>query len=527
MLHFSRWKIALILFVCIGSFMLALPNFVSPQLRAQMPAWLSTHVVSLGLDLRGGSHLLMEVDFDAFLKEQLSNLTDDVRTRLRAEKIGYRNLSAQGGKVGFMLRDGMAEGEIEKILHTLDPELTVERSGAQVNVSYGEAWQKNRKRLVLEQSLEIVGRRVNETGTREPIIQRQGENRILLQVPGLENPEHLKQLLGRTAKMTFHMLDEQASPQDVEAGTVAAGTRIIPGDERDAGAGGKPQKYPVLSKVELSGDMLVDAHASYDGQSGEPVVSFRFNAAGAGKFGQITAANVGKPFAIVLDNKVITAPVIRSPILGGSGIISGNFSVESANDLALLLRAGALPAPLKIVEERSVGPSLGSDSIAAGAKASVVAVAFVVVFMIVCYGLFGVFANIAMLVNAFIILAMMSLLEATLTLPGIAGIVLTMGMAVDTNVLIYERMREEMRNGKSVYASIESGFTMAFGTIIDAHVTTLSAALILYYFGTGTVKGFGITLSIGIIASLFTAILVTRLMIVTWLKRTKPAALPI
>jgi preprotein translocase subunit SecD len=273
--------------------------------------------------------------------------------------------------------------------------------------------------------------------------------------------------------------------------------------------------------------MLVDAHASYDDQNGEPVVAFRFNTGGANRFGDITSANVGKPFAVVLDNRVITAPVIRSPILGGSGIIFGNFSVETANDLALLLRAGALPAPLKIVEERSVGPSLGSDSIAAGTKASIVGIVFVVIFMAVYYRLFGLFADIAMIVNAFIILALMSLLEATLTLPGIAGIVLTMGMAVDTNVLIYERMREEMRNGKTVYAAVEGGFRMAFGTIIDAHVTTLSAALILYYFGTGTVKGFGITLSIGIIASLFTAILVTRLMIVVWLKRTKPSTLPI
>jgi protein-export membrane protein SecD len=525
LLHFSRWKVALIVLACALAVVLSVPNFLSRATLDKLPGWMPKNTVSLGLDLQGGSHLLLEVDFDAFLRDQLNTLTDDIRAKLRAEKIGYRGLAVKGNTVTFTLRD--LPPDIAAVLHTIDAGLTVRQNGSDVAVGYGDAWVEARKRLVLEQSLEIVERRVNETGTREPIIQRQGADRILLQVPGLENPEHLKELLGRTAKMTFHMLDENATAQDVEAGTVSPATRILPGDARDAGPGGKPRKYPIQSRVMLSGDMLVDARATYDGQNSEPVVSFRFNAAGAQKFGEITAVNVGKPFAIVLDDKVITAPVIRSPILGGSGIISGSFTTQSANDLALLLRAGALPAPLKVVEERSVGPSLGSDSIAAGAKAAGIGIAFVVVFMLLCYGLFGLFANIAMLVNAFIILALMSLLGATLTLPGIAGIVLTMGMAVDTNVLIYERMREEMKSGRSVYAAVESGFRMAFGTIIDAHVTTLSAALLLYYFGTGTVKGFGITLSIGILASLFTAVLVTRLMIVTWLHKVRPKKLPI
>lgn len=525
MLHFSRWKTTLILLSCLLAVALALPNFLKPEQRAHLPSWMQ-RTVSLGLDLQGGSHLLLEVDFDAYLREQVAALTDDVRAKLRAEKVGYRNLAARGDAVAFSLRED-AKVDIGALLRKIDPELEVEASGQEVTASFSEAWKRKRRQLVLEQSLEIVGRRVDETGTREPIIQRQGDERIVLQVPGLENPEHLKELLGRTAKMTFHLLDEAAMPQDVAAGTVSPGTRIVEGDEHDKGADGKPRKYSVLTRVMLSGDQLVDAHATYDGQSGEPVVAFRFNAAGAQKFGEITAANVGKPFAIVLDDKVITAPVIRSPILGGSGIISGSFDVKGANDLALLLRAGALPAPLKVVEERSVGPSLGSDSISAGAKAAVIGVAFVVAFMVLTYSLFGLFANIAMLVNACIVLALMSLLGATLTLPGIAGIVLTMGMAVDTNVLIYERMREEAKHGKSIHSAIESGFRHAFGTIIDSHVTTLSAALLLYYFGSGTVKGFGITLSIGIIASLFTAVLVTRLMIVTWLQKAKPKKLPI
>jgi len=343
-------------------------------------------------------------------------------------------------------------------------------------------------------------------------------------VPGLANPEHLKALLGRTAKMTFHMVDESATPDDVARGVVPPGTRILSGDREKSG---EAYKYAIQSRVMLSGDMLVDAHASYDNQTGEPVVSFRFNNTGARKFGEITAANVGKLFAIVLDNKVITAPVIRSPILGGSGIISGSFTTESANDLALLLRAGALPAPLKVIEERSVGPSLGADSIAAGTKASIIGIALVVIFMIIFYGLFGLFADIAMIVNAFMTLSILALFEATLTLPGIAGIVLTVGMAVDANVLIYERMREEVKNGKTVYAAIEDGFRLAFATIFDSHVTTFVAAIILYSFGTGAVKGFAVTLAVGIVCSLYTAVLVTRLMVVTWLRKTKPKTLPI
>ncbi len=396
------------------------------------------------------------------------------------------------------------------------------------SVSFNDRWKKASRAQIIDQSLEIVGRRVNETGTKEPIIQRQGESRILLQVPGLADPEHLKSLLGRTAKMTFHMVDESVSQSDIERGAVP------PGDTHCAGRRAQSAacivhraNTPYSAHVELSGDMLVDARATYDNQTSEPVVAFRFNTTGARIFGKITSENVGKLFAIVLDNKVITAPVIRSAILGGSGIISGSFTAESANDLSLLLRAGALPAPLKIIEERSVGPSLGADSIAAGAKASVIGIGLVVIFMVVFYGLFGLFADIAMLINAFMTLALLSLFDATLTLPGIAGIVLTVGMAVDANVLIYERMREETRNGKSPYQAIDDGFRLAFGTIFDSHVTTLSAALILYFFGTGTVKGFAVTLAIGINCSLYTAVLVTRLMVVTWLKKARPKALPI
>jgi preprotein translocase subunit SecD len=523
MLHFSTWKIILIVGSCLLFVFLAIPSFLSESTRAALPDWLPKKAVSLGLDLQGGSQLLLEIDFDAFMREQMNNLADEIRAKLRSSSIGYRGLGVTGGKVVFSPREDTT-ADMESILKEVSPDLDIEKQGEEYRVSFGEQWMRATREQVINQSLQIVDRRVNETGTKEPIIQRQGEGRILLQVPGLENPEHLKSLLGRTAKMTFHMVDESVSAEDMEHGVAPPGTRILSGD-RDKG--GQVYKYGIYTRVMLSGDMLVDAHASYDQQTGEPVVAFRFNNTGARKFGEITSENVGKLFAIVLDNKVITAPVIRSPILGGSGIISGSFTTQSANDLALLLRAGALPAPLKVIEERSVGPSLGADSIAAGTKACLIGVAMVVVFMVLFYGLFGLFADIAMIVNAFMTISILALFEATLTLPGIAGIVLTVGMAVDANVLIYERMREEIKNGKSPFAAVEDGFRLAFGTIFDSHVTTLVAAIILYSFGTGTVKGFAVTLAVGIVCSLFTAVLVTRLMVVTWLRRTKPKALPI
>jgi preprotein translocase subunit SecD len=528
MLYFPRWKIILITFACLLAVLLAIPTFIPEASRNALPKWMPKRAVNLGLDLQGGSHLLLEVDFDAFLREQMQNLADDVRAALRNEKVGYRSLALANGKLQFTLReDAPPAADVEAKLRALDADLEITREGGNFTLGYNEAWHTLSKQRVLEQSVQIVERRVNETGTKEPIVQRQGTDRVLVQVPGLANPEHLKNLLGRTAKMTFHMVDEAASPQDIESGIAPAGTRILPADASDKQGDGRPYKYAIQSRVMLSGDLLVDAHASFDQQTGEPVVAFRFNNAGARKFADITSENVGKPFAIVLDNKVITAPVIRSPIIGGSGIISGSFTAESANDLALLLRAGALPAPLKVIEERSVGPSLGADSIRSGTIASVVGIALVISFMVIFYGLFGMFANIAMLVNAFMTIALLAMFQATLTLPGIAGIVLTVGMAVDANVLIYERIREEIRNGKSPFAAVEDGFRIAFGTIFDSHVTTLLASLILFEFGTGAVKGFAVTLGIGIVCSLFTAVLVTRLMVAMWLRRTKPKTLSI
>jgi preprotein translocase subunit SecD len=383
----------------------------------------------------------------------------------------------------------------------------------------------NRRRQAVEQSIEIIRRRIDETGTKEPTIQREGQDRILVQLPGVDNPERVKALLGRTAKLTFQLVDSSVSVEDARRGRLPPGSEILASEEGKGSRGGQAPAYVVRKRVMVGGDTLSDAQATF--QNNEPVVSFMFNAVGARRFGDATRENVGKPFAIVLDKKEISAPVIREPILGGSGVISGSFTVQTASDLALLLRAGALPAPIGILEERTVGAELGADSIHAGATASIVGVVLVAIFMVLFYGLFGIFADVALFFNLCLMLAGLSLLGATLTLPGIAGIALTMGMAVDANVLIYERIREEQRSGRSMLSSLEAGFSRAFGTIIDSHVTTLVAGVLLYWLGSGPVKGFAVTLSIGVLTSLFSAILVTRLQVVTWVRYLRPKAIPL
>jgi preprotein translocase subunit SecD len=372
--------------------------------------------------------------------------------------------------------------------------------------------------------MEIARIRIDETGTKEPTIQRQGDERILVQVPGIENTEELKRRLQTTAKMTFHLFHRDAEtfrPGD----RVPPGAIALEGRERTEGQGAPV--YLLRKAAAVGGESLVDSQPTTDQRTGEVVVSFRFDNRGARRFGDVTRTNVGKPFAIVLDDKVISAPVIREPILGGSGQISGGFTFQSANELALLLRAGALPAKTTILEERTVGPGLGADSIAAGKIASIVGLIAVIAFMAVIYGLFGVLADVALVVNMVLILGALSLLQATLTLPGIAGIVLTIGMAVDANVLIFERIREEVRAGRTPISAIDAGYGRALTTIIDANLTTLIAALLLYFFGSGPVRGFAVTLSIGIVTSMFTAIMLTRLMVVAWLRQARPKALPI
>jgi preprotein translocase subunit SecD len=525
MLDFPRWKVVSIVLACAFFVLLASPNFMSPQSREDMPDWYPSRTVNLGLDLQGGSHLLLRVDFDAYLKEHMEAIVDEVRLAFRKENVKYTGLSNRDGKVAFSLRIGQGEVNPGKLVRDIDADLEVleENNGAYV-VGYGDTGLARLKKQVMEKSIEIISRRVDETGTREPLIQQQGDDRILLQVPGLEDPEMLKDLLGKTAKMTFHLVDINATQDEIDRGRVSGGSIVMPSAEKDDR--GYAIQYAIKRRALLSGEQLVDAAPTRD-QMGRPAVNFRFNPMGAKKFGEITTQNVGYPFAVVLDGEVITAPRINEPILGGSGIITGQFTPEESNQLAILLRSGSLPAPLAVMEERSVGPSLGADSIAAGKFASAVAVLLVFGFMLLGYGLFGVFSNLALLMNVVMILAFLSLFQATLTLPGIAGIVLVIGMAVDANVLIFERIREEVARGKSPLAAIDNGFKIAFRTILDSNITTLIAAVILFYFGTGTVKGFAVTLSIGILSSMFSAIVLTRLMVATWARKRRPQVLPL
>jgi SecD/SecF fusion protein len=453
---------------------------------------------------------------------------------LRQARIGYTNLSVSGtNSVTVRLRDATQTEQARQLLIKLaqpvqsasglgfgsgpvDMELTGSADG-QLRMTLSEAALLERARNAVTQSIEIVRRRIDQTGVSEPTIQRQGADRILVQLPGIDDPERIKRLLGTTAKLTFRMVDVGADPN----APAPPGSEILEGD------GARSERYVVKRKVEVAGDNLVDAQAGYDQRGGIPVVNFRFDTVGGKRFAEITQQAVGQPFAIVLDNKVLSAPVIREPILGGSGQISGNFTTASANDLAVLLRAGALPAPLKVVEERTVGPDLGEDSIRAGLISIAVAAVLVVIYMVLAYGLFGLFANVALIVNLVMTLAAMSLLQATLTLPGIAGLLLTLGMSVDANVLINERIREETKIGKSPMAAMQAGFSRAFSTIVDANVTTLIKMALLYALGSGTVKGFAVTISIGILTSMFTATVLVRLMMVTWLRQRRPTLLPV
>jgi len=534
MLQFARWKTTLVAVVIAAGIIFVLPNFFPRTSLENWPGWIPNQQINLGLDLQGGSHLLLEVDVDSVIRERLESLESEVRRTLRSVRVCYMGIGIEELAVRVRLTDPeQCEAAVEVLcdlsqpittnaflaVGTRDLDVSVDDNGVARLLLTDEAIAE-RRRAAVEQSIEIVRRRIDETGTREPTIQRQGEDRILVQLPGVDDPDRIKRLLGQTARLTFQMVDTDARP----GGRVPAGSVSLPADAR---AASQQTEYIVRREILVSGENLINAATTFDQQSGGPAVSFRFDASGGRRFGQVTTDNVGKPFAIVLDGRVISAPVIRQPILGGSGIITGGFSVQEANDLALLLRAGALPAPLNILEERSVGPGLGADSVAAGELASIIAFLAVMVFMVLAYGMFGMIANVALIVNMILIGGGLSLLQATLTLPGIAGVVLTIGMAVDANVLIFERIREEVRTGKTPVAAIDAGYSRALTTIIDANVTTLIAAILLFQFGSGPVKGFAVTLAFGIASSMFTAITLTRLIVITWMRRRRPAALPI
>jgi protein-export membrane protein SecD len=531
MLYFQRWKIALILVVALAGVLATVPNFFSADTVAKWPGFLPKRQIVLGLDLRGGAHLLLEINRPSLVGDRVKTLEGDVRQTLRDGRIGYQGLGVRGQAVSFTLRDpadaDKAMAALQKLAAPVATglfsggtlrEVALTQNGNRITAALTDAGIDARMRAAVTQSVQVLDRRLNALGTTEPSIQAEGSDRILVEVPGLQDTGQLKQILGKTARMTFHM---ECTEQSADGVTPPPGCELV----QSANAGEPPMM--VQSTAPLSGDDLADAQPGFHPQTGQPIVNFRFNTRGARIFGDLTKANVGRRFAVVLDDKYITAPVIRDAILGGSGLIEGNFTVQSAQDLAVLLRAGALPADLTIVEERTVGPSLGQDSIRAGQIAAVVGLVAVVVFMAVCYGLLGIFADIAMIVNTFMMFGFITLTGATLTLPGIAGIVLTMGMAVDANVLIYERMREEAHLGRSTIASFETGFSRAFATIIDSHLTALIAAFALFALGSGPIRGFAVAFAIGILCTLFTAYLLTRLIVATWVRYARPKVVPL
>ncbi len=524
MLHFPKWKIILVIIVSLAGFIWSAPNFFPREITDTLPRRLQP--VSLGLDLQGGSRLLLEVDSDYVVKDYVAGLAESLRITLRKEKVSYSEIQFLGrDTVTTQILDPQDRERIQGDLRNLDrdAEFSMNQDGF-VTLRYSEVALRKRTIAAVDQSIEIVRRRIDELGTREPSIQRQGEKRIEVQLPGVKDPDRIKALLGKTARLTFHLVEEGVSPEQAASGGLPVGAMLLPATERGAGL---PTHYVVKKRVEVGGDLLIDAHVTRDDRNSRPLVAFKFSSVGARKFGETTRANVKKRLAIVLDGKVISAPQIQEPILGGAGTISGQPDIKQADDLALLLRAGALPAPLKVQEERTVGPDLGADSIRAGALACALALALVVIFMIVIYGTLGLLADVALVLNLVLLLALLSALGATLTLPGIAGVVLTMGMAVDANVLIYERMREEAHAGRSLLSSIQAGFERAFGTILDANLTTLAAAALLFWLGGGPVKGFAVTLILGLLTSMFTAIMVTRLMVALWVKWRRPKTLPL
>lgn len=534
MLQVSIWTRALTLLVVLAGILIALPNAFSPALRAKLPQFLPSSAVNLGLDLQGGSYLLLQVDLDQVLNARAELLVGDIRAGFRKAHIPFTDLTSRGDTVSVRVTEAGRLDEARTLVQGMNPNMTgsllsvggkefemTEPGGGVFSLHMSDAYKTFTHQQVMDQSIEVVRRRIDELGTREPTIERSGDDRILVQVPGLQDPTEMKALLGKTAKMTFRLVDEQANPQ---AATAPIGSEILPLQSEDKDS--PPQKIVVQRRVMVAGDRLTDAKQGF-GQNGQPVVDFRLDSVGARQFGDVTKQYVGHRFAIVLDQQVITAPVINTPILGGSGYIEGSFTLKTANNLAILLRAGALPAPLHPIEERTVGAELGSDSVKAGRYSAVAGLVLVGLFMVLRYGLFGLFADVALTLNVVLLLAALTAFGATLTLPGIAGIVLTMGMAVDANVLIYERIREEQRNGRGILAAIDTGFRRAMATIIDANMTHLIASLILFELGTGPVKGFAVALGVGIITSFFTSVMVTRLIVITWLNTVRPKTLTI
>jgi preprotein translocase subunit SecD len=530
MIRLPRWKVIIVLAALVFGVLFTLPNLLPASTLAALPPWLPHNKINLGLDLQGGSYLLYEVDTVALKQEKLTNLNEDVRNTLQQKQIASTPPSVVNGEVDVRITDpGQIDTAINEFqalgspLPTGGRDVTVRKGADQhVLLSISDQAMQTESIQAVQQNIEIIRRRVDAMGTREASITRQGATRIVIEAPGESDPEKLKNVIGQTAKLSFHLVDDTVSPDDMAAGRIPPQDEKLPSEESYDKGGLVVNRRPIVS-----GEMLVQANAGIDQDRGGPDIEFRFNGQGTTRFATFSSQNIGKRFAIVLDNKIITAPTMQEPITTGSGRITGQFTQEYANNLALLLRSGALPAPMKVVQQSTVGAELGADAIQRGAISLAIGTAAIFVFIVLAYGLFGVFAACALLLNGLLMTAMLSLTQATLTLPGIAGLVLTLAVAIDANVLIYERMRDEARAGRSAVASVDHGYSLAYPSIADANLTSLIAALIMFEFGSGPVKGFAWTLSMGVICSVFTAILVTQVLIGWWFRLARPKKLPI
>ncbi len=530
MIQLRPWKIVLVVLAALFGVVFTAPNLLPASLTSGLPAPLGQRL-NLGLDLQGGSYLQLQVDQASLRAEQLANLTEDARRTLGDAHISFTGLGVINGQVQARIDAAVQVNAAADLLRSKLSQQTAQNGARDLMVSsgpnqtltlgYSEATWRQLTISAVTQSIEVVRRRIDALGTREPTIIRQGTDRIVVEAPGESNPERLKEVIGQTAKLTFQMVDDE-NPVPPNPALVPPDDQLLPSETPS-----EPQGVLVRRRVLITGDMLTDARQGFDSQTSEAVVNFRFNGTGAQRFGDVSAANIGKRFAIVLDNRVITDPVIRGAIYGGSGQISGSFTPDSAANLALLLRSGALPAKLNFVEQRTVGAELGADAVRAGAISLGIGAVAIFVFIIGAYGLFGVFAAVALFVNVLMIFGAMSLTQATLTFPGIAGLILTLAVAVDANVLIYERMRDEAHAGRTPLMAADQGFRRALVSIVDANVTTLISALIMFQFGSGAVRGFAWTLFVGVLTSVFTAVLITQVLIGWWFRAAKPKALPI
>ena len=528
MLHFPRWKVWGIVLLCLIGVGMGVPSFIPAQYLANAPGFVRNTHINLGLDLAGGSQMLLEAEIGDVARQRVEAMEDLMRVEMRRSGIQIAEVSTADNRLSFVVRDPAKVAEAtQKVREQIQPgafggtrEWEMEADGPRIVLRPTDSGLSQAIDEAMGDARVVIDRRINALGTLEPTIIRQGRRRILVQVPGLEDPEQLRQLIGRTARLEFKMVDHNATQEQIQSGRAPVGSQILPTSE-----GGR---IAVYRRALINGDMIANAQQSYDQQDNSPNVTLSFDNTGSRRFARATQENVGKSFAIILDNVVISAPTIREPILGGSASISGGgFTTQTANDLAISLRSGRLPVELHIVEERSVGPELGRESIRAGVIASIAATAAVIFFMLITYGRFGVYTTVALILNGLMILGIMAFFNATLTLPGIAGFVLTIGAAVDANVLINERIREEQRRGRKLLDALESGYREASTAIFDANITNVIAAVLMFYFGSGPIRGFAVVLMIGIVTSVFTAVNVTRMMVALWVRRARPKELHI